>query len=290
MGGEARRSMTNMCFWLSLTLIFLAASTFALLTSTGASAQPITVDVNGNTVNFTGAPPVEVNGSVLVPLRGVFEAMGAGVYYDSAVRTITAKKGSRTVILPLGSTTASVDGQAETLSQPARVENGTTLVPLRFVAEALGGYVEWHAAQNAVAITTQDNHLASLPPPPGAGTVIGQLTGVFTDASPQQITVRVNGDNTTIPITGNTIILRSQPGTAGQQVALNNIQVGDQVTVHRDDQGYAQSITSTYGELRGTVKSIGTLADGSHVVTLNDGTTVRLAPGAGLQMDGRGNA
>jgi len=267
-----------------LTLALAAASTLAFLPST---AQAISVNVNGSPVNFTGAPPVEVNGAVLVPLRGVFEAMGAGVNYDSAAHTITAKKGNQVVILPLGSTTASVNGQTQVLSQPARVDNGTTLVPLRFVAEALGGYVQWQAAQNMVAITTQDSHLSTLPPAPGSGTVIGQLTGVFTNTNPQQITVRVNGDNTTIPITGDTLILRSQPGAPGQQVALNDIQVGDQVTVRRDSQGYANSITSTYGELRGTVKSIGTLPGGSHVVTLNDGTTVQLAPDAKLRMNGR---
>ena len=77
----------------------MATSTFAILPSTRAVAdQPIGVQVNGNPVNFTGAPPVEVNGSVLVPLRGVFEAMGAGVNYDSTVHTITAKKGSEVVI------------------------------------------------------------------------------------------------------------------------------------------------------------------------------------------------
>ena len=271
-----------------LPMLALAASTLALLPSTRAFAdQPITVNVNGSPVNFTGAPPVQVNGSVLVPLRGVFEAMGAGVNYDSAAHTITARKGSQVVILPLGATTASVNGQTQVLSQPAQVQNGTTLVPLRFVAEALGGYVDWRSAQNQVAITTPDGHLSNLPSPPGAGIVTGQLTGVFTNTNPQQITVRVNGDNTTIPITGDTVVLRSEPGSSGQQVALSDIQVGDQVTVRRDSDGYASSIKSTYGVLRGTVKSIGTLADGSHVVTLNDGSTVQLAPDARLRMNGR---
>src|SRR5258708_6364857 len=155
----------------------------------GASAAAsITVDVNGAPVYFTGAPPVETGGSVLVPLRGVFEAMGAGVDYSAATRTITAKKGDSYVVLPLGSTVATVNGRAQTLSQPARVANGTTLVPLRFVAEALGAYVEWHAASNSVAITTSDQHLATLPPPSGTiEPVTGQLTGVFTDTNPRQI-------------------------------------------------------------------------------------------------------
>lgn len=268
--------------------VLATASALALFPGVGAlAAEPIHVDVNGTPVSFAGAPPIESNGSVLVPLRGVFEAMGASVNYDSAAHAITAKKGSQVVVLPLGSTTASVNGQPSTLSQPARVVDGTTLVPLRFVAEALGGNVQWQAAQNTVAITTPEEHLSQLPAPPGSGTVIGQLTGIYTNTNPQQITVRVNGENTTIPITNDTLIVRSQPGTAGQQVALNDIQIGDQVTVRRDDQGYASNITATYGELRGTVKSVGRLPDGGHVVTLNDGTTVELAPDAILRMNGR---
>jgi hypothetical protein len=269
-------------------MMVAAASTLAMMPAIRASADaPIQVNVNGGAVNFTSVPPVEVDGSVLVPLRGVFEAMGAGVVYDSDSHTITARKGDRTVILPLGSTTASVNGQSQTLSQPARVEDGTTLVPLRFVAEALGGYVEWESAQNTVDITTADSHLSELPPAPGAGRVIGQLTGVFTDTNPQQITVRVNGDNTTVPITGSTVVLRAQRGTDDREVALTDISIGDQVTVDRDDQGYAKTITATYGELRGTIKSIEAQPDGSHIVTLNDGNTVQLVPDARLRMNGR---
>lgn len=272
----------------SITSVALAASALALTPAIRANADaPIQVNVNGSPVGFTNIAPVEVDGAVLVPLRGVFEAMGASVDYDGASHTITATKGRQVVVLPLGSTTASVDGQPATLSQPARVQDGATLIPLRFVAEALGGYVQWESANNTVDISTVDEHLSQLPPAPGAGTVIGQLTGVYTNTNPQQVTVRVNGNNHTVPITGNTVILRSEPGTAGQQVALGDIKIGDQVTIQRDDQGFASTITATYGELRGTIKSIDAQPDGSHLLTLNDGNTVTLVPDARLRMNGR---
>lgn len=265
-----------------------ALSMAALLPIGAASADPqIGVDVNGMPVAFNEAPPMEVNDSVLVPLRGVFEAMGATVNYDADSKTISANKGKSSVILPLGSTVASVNGQSETLMAPAQVVDGTALVPLRFIAESLGAYVEWHSAQNLVTISTPDAHLSQLPPPPGEGQVIGQLTGVYTNTDPQQITIRVDGENTSIPITGSTVILRSQPGVPGTQVALSDIRIGDQVTVQRDENGNASSITATYGELRGTVKSIGQTASGADVITLNDGTSVQLASDARVRMNGR---
>lgn len=288
-----QKRKSNRCAMLSTVGIgsrglVVAASALALWPGAGAlGANPIQVNVNGNPVSFTGAPPVEVDGSVLVPLRGVFEAMGATVNYDSAARTITAKEGSQIVVLAIGSTSASIDGNLQTLSQPARVEDGTTLVPLRFVAQALGGYVQWQAAQNTVAITTPEAHLSQLPTAPGSGTVIGMLTGIYNDTNPQQITVRVNGANTTIPITSNTTFVRSLPGTAGVAVAFGDVRVGDQVTVHRDPEGNATTVAAIYGELRGTIKSVEPLANGGDLVTLNDGSTATLVPDAILRMNGR---
>ena len=264
----------------------LAAISLAAAGATVASAAPISVVVNGSPVSFSGTPPVEQQGSVLVPLRGVFEAMGASVDYNAATRTINATKGSSYVVLPLGSTVATVNGVTRNLSQPAAAVNGTTLVPLRFVAEALGGYVEWHAASSTVDIRTGDPHLATLPAPAGR-TVSGQLTGIYTDTVPEQITVRVNGDNTAIPITSSTIVLRSEPGNPTVEVPLSQLSIGDQVTVQRDTDGTATSIASTFGELRGTLKSVGRMPDGTRVITLNDGTTVELAPDADVTMNGR---
>ncbi|BDI28114.1 hypothetical protein CCAX7_001650 [Capsulimonas corticalis] len=265
----------------------LLAAVAVMMGAMAASADPIRVNVNGTPVNFAGTAPTEVNGSVLVPLRGVFEAMGASVSYNADSKTINATKGSSYVVLPLGSTSATVNGQTQTLSQPARAVNGTTLVPLRFVAQALGGYVDWQAASSTVQIQTQDPHLAALPAPPGHGAVTGQVTGVVTNADPPLITLRVNGDNTAVPLNSSTLILRSEPGQPGVQSPLSEIRAGDQVTVQRASDGSAQSIIATYGQVHGTVKSIGRLADGSRVITLNDGTTVQLEQNAPVTMNGR---
>lgn len=255
-------------------------------------AAPITVTVDGAPIGFSGTQPAEVQGSVLVPLRGVFEALHADVSYNSATKVINAQKGTTQVVLPLGSTRATVNGQAQTLSQPAQTVSGTTLVPLRFVAQAFGAFVQWHPATSTVEIKTQDPHLSSLPTPsavlgtPVSG-VVGQLTGVYASTVPPQITVRVNGQNTSVPFNAQTTFLRAGGGQPGVQVSPDQLKVGDQVTVQRSANGPATLVTATYGEVRGTIKSIGKLGNGDSVMILNDGTTVELIPNVPVSMSGR---
>lgn len=115
-------------------------------------AQAIGVQINGNPVRFAEAAPLNAAGSVLVPMRGVFEAMQASVNFVPSTNTIIAKRGEREIQLSLGSTSAYVNGAAVTLSQPARSIGGRTFVPLRFVADALGARVAWNAQTNTVLI------------------------------------------------------------------------------------------------------------------------------------------
>ena len=115
----------------------------------------IGVTVNGTPIAFAGSPPITRGGRILVPLRDVFEALGASVAYDAASRSIQAVKGSRTVSLRVGSTAAQVNGQMIRLSAKPRVRRGTTLVPVRFVAEALGAQVTWDAQNSVVIVQNQ---------------------------------------------------------------------------------------------------------------------------------------
>ena len=169
-----------------------------------------------------------------------------------------------------------MNGQPQALSQPAQTIGGTTLVPLRFVAQALGAYVQWHADTSTVEIKTAEPHLATLPPPPGHGPVAGQVTGVFTDTVPQTITVRVNGQNTSVPISDSTILLRSEVGQPATQVAIKQITPGDEVQVQRDAQGGVISITATFGAIRGPSRASARLPNGDPVVTLNNGKTIEV--------------
>ena len=111
-----------------------------------------TVELDGQQLIFTDTQPIIEDGRTLVPLRSIFEAMGASVTWEQDTQTATAVKGNITVILPIGSTDPTVNGQVKKLDVPAKIINGRTLAPLRFVGEAFGGTVGWDQASQTITI------------------------------------------------------------------------------------------------------------------------------------------
>lgn len=111
----------------------------------------ITVLLNSRPLSFD-QPPVIINGRTMVPLRAIFQALGAQVDWDGATRTVTATKGNTVIVLVIGSPTAFKDGRPVTLAQPALLMAGRTMVPLRFIAESLGAVVNWDGTTQTVTI------------------------------------------------------------------------------------------------------------------------------------------
>ena len=108
-------------------------------------------------------PPQLVEQRTLVPLRAIFEKLGATVEWDQATQTATATKGTDVVQITIDSTTAYVNGQAQTLDVPAMAIDGRTLVPVRFVSESLQADVQWIQETQTVQITTQDGGSTTAP-------------------------------------------------------------------------------------------------------------------------------
>ena len=272
----------------SKTFTLLAATAALSLVGAGArAADSIRVVLNGTPLAFAHTPPMQIKGSTLVPMRDIFEALGATVKFDKASQTVYGQKGATAIILPLGALTATVNGQPQTLPEPAQLIAGTTLVPLRFISESLGASVGWDPATSTVTIQTVDPHLATLPAPVADnGVVTGQVTGVYTNTTPSQLTLRVGGKNTVVPLAPSTIILRSTSGQPAEESPLSAIKMGDQVTVQRGDNGVATIVTASFGEVSGTIVGIGKLASGSAAITLDSGRVVELTPDAPVTFDG----
>lgn len=91
--------------------------------------------------------PEELNGRVMLPIRALAEAAGATVSWDGATGTVTLKQRARTVSVIIGSETAYIDSTAYTLDAPAYAKDGRTMLPIRFISEALGLSVEWRAGR-----------------------------------------------------------------------------------------------------------------------------------------------
>lgn len=137
-----------------MNVLIRALALATLAASGGAFAQRISVTVDGNDVYFPDMQPVLRGSRVLVPLRGVFEDMGARVYWDSAAQRVTAMHDGDEVQLTIGSRYASVNGDSVYLDSPPVMINGRTMVPLRFLGEALNASVDWYSNERLVAITT----------------------------------------------------------------------------------------------------------------------------------------
>ncbi|MGE5701903.1 MAG: stalk domain-containing protein [Clostridia bacterium] len=120
--------------------------------SSAADSTAVKVILNGKPLSFP-VPPVIKNGTTLVPLREIFEALGASVTWNAETRTVSASKANTTIRLVIGSKTATKGKQNIALSQPAQIMNGKTFVPLRFVSEALGAQVKFDAATKTITIT-----------------------------------------------------------------------------------------------------------------------------------------
>ena len=132
----------RVCVPIVLTVILSSAPTFS---------ATFNVMVNGRGVRLQESP-VERGGRVFVPLRGIFEALGAGVVYDNG--TINATSGNKTVQVKIGSNQAIVSGKTQYLDAAPFMVGSTTMVPLRFVSEALGAKVDYDNSTGTIAITT----------------------------------------------------------------------------------------------------------------------------------------
>lgn len=122
-----------------------------LAPAAAAASSAVLVYVNGHLV-FTDVPPRLESDRLLVPLRALFEALGVEVHWDAATRTVRAGGADLSLVLQVDRELALLGADEVELEVPPRLVSGRVLVPVRFVAEALGGTVEWDAVHRAVRI------------------------------------------------------------------------------------------------------------------------------------------
>jgi hypothetical protein len=120
----------------------------------------IVVYIDGVIQNYDQQPLLS-NGSVLVPMRSIFESLGATVSWDAGSQMVTATKGDKIITLRLSDDNMTINGNSVGLNTPAISVNGHTLVPVRVISEALGASVKWNGDTKTVSIeqsTQSDLH------------------------------------------------------------------------------------------------------------------------------------
>lgn len=138
----------------AVTLVVSMIGAFGIMAT--AEEMPITVIYNGTEIEFD-QPPVTMYDRTLVPMRAIFEAMGATVTWVADTETILATKDGITIALQIdnnilfkndGSGTQQVE-----LDVPAQLVGERTLVPVRAISEAFTANVGWDEATKTVTIT-----------------------------------------------------------------------------------------------------------------------------------------
>jgi hypothetical protein len=206
------QSYKRLASWV-LAVALLSGALFA-----PAAAANVTVQVNGQTMSFD-QPPVMRNSRVFVPMRAIFERLGATVVYSNG--NINAQGRGRSVHLVIGSPNASVNGNPLTMDVAPFTVGGRTEVPLRFVAQALGAGVQWDPNTSTVSITAgnapvenytpqpsvnQSFHLTSTTPASGAtvNTTHPALHATYSEAvNRDSLRVSVDGHDVTSDVYAN---------------------------------------------------------------------------------------
>ena len=143
---------------LKLGLLAVVLIVTMFLTSFPAVASsPIKVLLNGNYLSFD-VPPDNISGRTMVPMRTIFEALGASVQWDGSSNTITAIKDNTIVQATIGYTLINVNGNRTQMDIAPVIINGRTLVPVRFISEAFGCDVTWDGLTNTVLISSQNSY------------------------------------------------------------------------------------------------------------------------------------
>jgi murein tripeptide amidase MpaA len=122
--------------------------------------QKITVYINGKLFSYDENAYMKDN-RTFVPVRGVFEELDATVNYNASTGVIKATRWDRTVTFKIGSTSATVvtdqGTSTVTFDTAPQISDGRTMVPIRFVANALNAETKWDNATYTASIT--DNYV-----------------------------------------------------------------------------------------------------------------------------------
>ncbi len=138
----------------SYTADFCKKNSISYLTDNSVNSG-ITVLYNGTRISFHayGQNPELLESRTLVPLRSIFEAMGAEVEWDGATSTAIAKRNGVEVKIQIGANEMYKNGSSIPVDVPAMLLNSRTMVPVRVIAEAFGADVQWNGNGRTVVIT-----------------------------------------------------------------------------------------------------------------------------------------
>ncbi|MBE0341850.1 copper amine oxidase [Paenibacillus sp. 28ISP30-2] len=146
---------------------FLALLAVSLLQANPSYAKSVrttpvtTVYVDDRPLQLA-AQPLLLDGTTLIPMRQLFEAQGARLSWDGSSKTVTATKNDTVLAYRIGELAATLNGNTLSLNVPGQMVKGNTMIPLRFVSEALGSTVKWDALTRTIRIASRDDFFTTV--------------------------------------------------------------------------------------------------------------------------------
>lgn len=157
------------CLFLGLLILFVFPAR--------AAANPIRLIIDGQAIESDVAPVIQ-NNRTMVPLRVISEGLGAQVVWDGATRTVRVALPDGEIRLGIGKSTALVRNEEQKLDSPPVIVGNRTMVPLRFVGEALGAQVHWDGAKRTVSITAARAEVRNVVLQPELGREVLAIKGI----------------------------------------------------------------------------------------------------------------
>src|SRR5581483_11446001 len=298
------------CAAAALAVAFAASSAPALAAAPPpkkdeAPVRVIAISVNGEDLAPDPAPRVE-GSRLLVPIVRIYSALGITVARHG--RTLVASAPARRITLRVGSRRATVDARTVFLDSPVVEIDGATYVPLRFVADSLGAQVAYDPKAERVEVVSLvvgrtpglEQRIAG-----GSTQIVGTVSAVDLNSAPESITVTRGPPERTIAITSDArIVVQDVVTRTSAAASLDDIHVGDAVSVVMRKDGRVDAVVARYASRAGTIAAVSPTAfvlqtgyvvtpDKTTEITLNgrpatlsdlktgDSVTVRLNPDTG---------
>ncbi|MGE5672859.1 MAG: stalk domain-containing protein [Mycobacterium leprae] len=236
----------------------------SLLPVGATAAAPVRVILDGRVLQLDPAPTI-VDGRTLVPLRGVFEAMGATPIWNGEDRSVEVVRSWQYLRLRIDRRLACLSRDctnAAVLDVPAQIVSDRTYVPIRFVAQAMGANVAWDDSQRAVVINTSKSAENTASPLTIPSVKPGQV-----------ISGPINLQTTGVPGTSVQFLLLD-PATGSGPIVAAGSDVGGSYT-------YTPEPTVSGARLL-----VAAVRDAAGKVTYSDPVSVRLAPDPTVQVTG----
>lgn len=220
------------------------------------TADPITLIINEKIIE-SEVPPIIIDSRTLVPARAVFEELGATVSWVEETQKIFISLEENLILLTVNSSEANINGEIKAIEVPPKIVNDSTMIPLRFVAEALNFDIAWNGNERIASIsskqeqTTQTEATTTQP----AESTTAENTTVETETSEEttsQIPTESNQETSTEAT--------AQPDSDGIVTVEGNLNTTDTKT-------YPPIVNENYDVI--DLTSISLPEDGSEVFTIN---------------------